>query len=89
MKGLKIFFTVLFFIITSLKSYSQIVEEWSSPSYTDNVLAGWVSIFILNPYSGSQKYRFYVNDKDKIEYMHEGEYNLTPEYTYYFTQAEN
>ncbi|MDH3267588.1 MAG: T9SS type A sorting domain-containing protein [Ignavibacteria bacterium] len=88
MKRLIILFTVLLFFITSAKSYSQFVEEWSSPSYSDDVQAGWVSLYILNPYSGYQNYRFYVNDQDKIEYMHEGGYNLTPEYTYYFTQAE-
>lgn len=88
MNRLKILFTVLLFFITSAKSYSQFVEEWSSPSNSDDVQAGWVSLYILNPYSGYQNYHFYVNDQDKIEYMHEGGYNLTPEYTYYFTQAE-
>ena len=68
--------------------YSQFVEEWSSPSYTNDIQAGWLTIFTLNNYTGFQKYRFYEKDQDKIEYMHEGGYDLSPEYTYSFTQEE-
>lgn len=77
----------LLILIYSSMSFAQISLEWESPIKSTSVEMGWATWLLMKP-PYEYSYRFYINDKNKIQFMFEGAYNLNVEYEYTFSQEE-
>ena len=78
---------IILILFTTTFSFSQFNLEWTSPNQPTNVNMGWVTWFTFNQ-SFPLSNRFYIKYEDKIDFMFEGAHNLTPEYTYIYSDAE-
>lgn len=76
--------------ISPVKSFSQIQQEWTTPTNPTTTTMDWARWYTFSP-DGTFEWepmRFYINDRTKVQFMHTGAYNLDVEYTYNFTQEE-
>lgn len=84
---INLFRLIIVLLLINSSSIAQINLEWESPIKSDNIEMGWTTWILMKPPYPNQQ-RFYINDKDKAQYMIEGAYNLTVEYEYTFSQPE-